>query len=464
MLSIHDVGSRLCDGVNRRTMLQAGAALGLGQVPVRQAIANAGQRVPNRAKHCIVLFLMGGSPQHSTFDPKPLAPAEVRGEFGAIPTSVPGIDICELLPQTARHMEHIALLRAMVTGDNAHSSSGYQMLTGVPHLPMNVENANPGAPNNHPMIGAMLQHLQRGPTLLPAAVRLPHHIFNTDNSVWPGQDSGFLGPLADPWLLRCEPAAENYDVPQFRLAADVSLDRLGTRRSLVEQLEQQLRQSDRAGSPALAEYSLQRRQALDLLSQAKSRQACDLNLETSATRDRYGRSQFGQSCLLARRLVEAGVEFVQVNWFRGPDEPSDAPCWDSHTQETARLKTVLVPPFDAAYSALLTDLQQTGQLDETLVVVMTEFGRSPRFNGRGGRDHWGSVFSVALAGGGIRGGQVHGRSDAHAAYPLDGAVAPADLAATIFHCLGYEPDTEFHDPLGRPLPITRGHVLHQLLS
>lgn len=186
--------------------------------------------------------------------------------------------------------------------------------------------------------------------------------------------------------------------------------------------------------------------------------------EPKAVRDRYGHSQFGQSVLLSRRLVEAGVRLVQVNWFRSPDEPSDAPCWDSHAREAKRLKTVLVPPFDQAYSALLTELVQRNLLDETLVVCLSEFGRSPKIAANGGRGHWGNVFSISLAGGGIRGGTIHGASDSIGGEPKSNVVMPSDLLATIFHCLGLSPASELHDPLGRPLPIARGRVLHEILA
>jgi Protein of unknown function (DUF1501) len=188
-----------------------------------------------------------------------------------------------------------------------------------------------------------------------------------------------------------------------------------------------------------------------------------LQREPAAVRERYGRSQFGQSVLLARRLVEAGVSLIQVNWYRGPDEPSDNPCWDSHINETARLRTVLVPPMDQAFAALLDDLAQRGMLDETLVVCLAEFGRTPRFNGRAGRDHWGYVFSVALAGGGIRGGQVYGASDRIGAFPQEGRVRPCDLTATIFHCLGYDAHSEVHDTLGRPLALSRGQMIRAII-
>jgi len=466
MLSIFDHGPRLCDRLPRREVLRAGSLATLGALAglsPRVSSANGAAPLPNGpAKRCIVLFLLGGPPQHSTWDPKPLAPSEVRGEFGPIPTVVPGMDICELMPETAQVAQHLAILRAVVTGDNAHSSSGYAMMTGQPHVPLQVENANPGAPNNWPTLGAVVQHLHRGPRLLPAAIRLPHHIFNTDNSVWPGQDSGFLGANADPWLFNCQPGSPNFEIPHFKLQADVPLGRLDNRRSLLSQLETQLRTVDRG--PGVDVYGLQREQALTILGKAQAREACDLNKESAVTRDRYGRSQFGQSVLLARRLIEADVSFVQVNWFRGPEEPSDAPCWDSHAREGERLRTVLVPPLDLALSALIRDLKDRGLLDETLIAVLSEFGRTPRLNSRAGRDHWGHVFSVALAGGGIRGGVVHGTSDAHAAYPSEGQVSPADITATIFDRLGYPASTEIHDPLGRPLAISRGEPIQAILA
>jgi len=460
MLSIFDSSSKLCDGLTRREILRAGGVGLLGLPVIGNQLATASEKVSS-PKSCIVLFLMGGPPQHSTWDPKPDAPRAVRGEYGPISTTVPGIQVSELMPRTAEMMQHIAVLRAVVTNDNAHSSSGYAMMTGQPHAPRNQENANPGAPNNWPTMAAVAQHLYKGPRLLPTAVRLPHHIFNTDLSVWPGQDSGWLGPTSDPWLFKCQPAASDFDVPQFRLQADTSLGRLGTRQSLLKQIESGLRQVDH--SNATVEYTDRQQQAFNLLGSPVARVACDLKRESDQVRDRYGRGQFGQSVLLARRLVDAGTNFVQVNWFRGDDEPSANPCWDSHRDETNRLKKVLVPPFDQAYSALLDDLHQSGKLDETLVVVMAEFGRSPRLDANAGRGHWGYVFSIALAGAGIRGGTVHGESDAHAAYPKLDRVEPQDITATIFDRMGYPAETLLHDPLGRPLPISRGRVIEEIL-
>lgn len=464
--------TRLCDRVTRREIMRLGglSALGLSLPDLlggRQAHAVPGRTAGSfgKAKSCIVLFLMGGPPQHSTWDPKPNAIAEVRGEIGPIATAAPGTHIGELMPRLARWTDKLAILRAMSTGDNAHSSSGYYMMTGRPHQPMNFENANPGAPNDWPTLASLVQALRRGTSqrhgLLPASIRLPHRIFNTDASVWPGQDSGFLGRAADPWLFTCQPGAAQFRIPEFTLDSQVTSPRLHERQTLMQRLGRQLAAAESSG--ALDSFNRQQQQAFDILMSAQSGGAVQLDSEPAPVRDRYGRSPFGQSVLLARRLIEAGVALVQVNWYRGPDEPPDNPCWDSHTQETARLKNVLIPPMDQAFAALLDDLSQRGMLDETLVVCMAEFGRTPRFNGRSGRDHWGSVFSVALAGGGIRGGVVHGLSDAQGAQPVDGRVQPQDLTATILHCLGIHPDSEIRDRLGRPIAACTGEVIRQIV-
>src|SRR5262249_42576012 len=226
MLSFQDQPSRLCGGLSGREVLRAGglAALGLSLPTLLRSRVSAAPQSGGRAKNCIVLFLMGGPPQHSTWDPKPDAPAEIRGEFGPIDTNVPGIRISSLMTNLARHADKLCILRAMSTGDNAHSSSGYQMMTGVPHNPLNAENVNPGPPNDWPTLGALVRRLRGDRGGLPAAVRLPMHIFNTDSSVWPGQDAGFLGRASDPWLFRCEPASSDFRIPEFTLSADVPLN------------------------------------------------------------------------------------------------------------------------------------------------------------------------------------------------------------------------------------------------
>jgi hypothetical protein len=465
MLRLLGPGTRLCDGWTRREILRVGG-LGLLGAGLRLPDLVQGATLPGdssfgRAKSCIVLFLMGGPPQHSTWDPKPDAPAEVRGEFGSIATKVPGLSLSGLMPLTAQQADKICVLRGVSTGDNAHSSSGYYMLTGRPHSPMNFENANPGAPNDSPSLGALVGRVAAPSGGLPNSVTLPHRIFNTDGSVWPGQDAGFLGRSADPWLLNAKQTPEGYRVQEIDLPTDLDPARMSRRMDLVDGFRRNLDAFDRDPSAKLLDE--QTRRAFDLLRSSEARKAFKIEEEPQPVRDRYGASPFGQGVLLARRLVEAGVRLVQVNWYRGVDEPSDNPCWDSHIREPARLKDVLVPPMDRAYSALLEDLAARGKLDETLVVCMAEFGRSPRLDGNGGRNHWGSVFSIALAGGGIKGGQVYGSSDKIGAQPREGRVRPEDLAATIFHCLGHEPNAEYQDRLGRPHFLARGEVLRAIL-
>jgi hypothetical protein len=470
MLSLFGPGVRLCDGWNRREVIRLGGlgflGAGLNLTDLLRTPATAeGQstNIPSfgRARSCILLFLMGGPSQHSTWDPKPDAPAEVRGDFGPIATTVPGLSICELLPRTALVADKLCILRAVSTGDHAHSSSGYYMLTGRPHEPMNFENANPGAPNDAPCLGAVLRRTSKARGGLPPSVTLPHRIFNTDGSVWPGQDAGFLGRTFDPWLLNARLKPAGYSIQEIDLPPDMDQGRLRRRKCLLDGIQGERATLDHDSSAGV--FDEQARQAFDLLGSSQARRAFHLEDEPELNRDRYGATPFGQSVLLARRLVEAGVRLVQVNWYRGVDEPPANPCWDSHARESSRLKDVLVPPTDRAYSALLEDLDRRGLLDETLVVCMAEFGRTPRLDANGGRGHWGSVFSVTLAGGGVRGGQVYGSSDRIGAYPAEGRVSPEDLSATIFHCLGYAPQTEYRDPLGRPHPISRGEVLHAIL-
>jgi uncharacterized protein (DUF1501 family) len=461
MLTIHDQGNSLCDGLTRREWLRIGG-LGLFGLSLpslfqaRRAAAAGTERSSGKAKSCIVLFLLGGPPQHETWDPKPDAPPEIRGDLKPIASSVPGLMVGELMPRTARLAHKLAVLRAVSTGDNAHSSSGYYMTTGRPHAPMGVENAKPGAPNDWPSLGAMLRRIHRGNGGLPAAITLPEKLANDGNLTWPGQDGGFLGRTADPWLLHCDPSADNFQVPELALPGEVPPLRFDGRRALLEQVDRHL------NGPAPSLYSAQSQQALDLLRSPRAREAFDLQREPPRLRDRYGRNKFGQSVLLARRLVEAGVALVQVTWTRVPNALNNG-HWDTHARNTAALKTALMPRMDQAYEALLEDLDDRGLLDETLVVWTGEFGRTPRINGNGGRDHWGQVFSAALAGGGVRGGIVHGASDRIGAQPNDGRVLPPDLLATIFHCLGHRPDTEIHDALGRPLPVSKGEVIRSIL-
>lgn len=466
MWTLSDRGVKLCDRQTRRQWLQIGGIGSLGlslpmlwEAQARSAVISGSF---GRAKRCIVLFLLGGPPQHETWDPKPEAPSEIRGEEPSIATATPGLRVGQWMPRTAQLTESIAVLRAMATDDNAHSSSGYWMLTGVPHAPTNMENSLPGAPNHWPTLAATIRHLRGDQTDLPGAIRLPEEIWNTGRIVWPGQDAGWLGSHADPWLLTCDPNAADFHIADVSLRADVPLERLASRRSLLDQMNQSLNSGPMEA--ARSRWSNLQHQAANLLQGEKAKKAFALDQEPGSVRDRYGRNRFGQSVLLARRLIESGVSLVQVNWTRGADDPDVAPAWDTHANNSQRLKDALMPPMDLAYSALLEDLGQRGLLDETLVVWMGEFGRSPRINPGGGRDHWGHVFSAALAGGGVRGGVVHGRSDRQGGFPLEGRVEPQDLHATIYHCLGISPETILRDAVGRPVPATRGQPIEAILT
>ncbi len=415
-----------------------------------------------RAKRCIVLFMAGGPPQHETWDPKPEAPEEIRGAYQPIASSLPGLMVGELMPRTAQLAHHLCVLRGVSTRDNAHSSSGYYMLTGQPHSPMNNENAKPGAPNDFPSLAAVVKQLRGDGEVFPGAVTLPDEIWNCGRIVWPGQDGGFLGRTADPWQLVCDPNQADFQVPGVGLPQDLSVDRFDARRTLLSAVNRGLDEHD--ARPNLLRWDNRSRQAFSLIRARTARSAFDLEQESSATRDRYGRTRFGQSVLLSRRLLEAGVPLVQVNWTRTPEEMGPNPLWDTHANNAARLKDALMPPMDMAYSALLTDLIDRDMLNDTLVVWTGEFGRTPRHNAQAGRDHWGMCFSMALAGGGAKQGHVHGASDPIGGEVRDGLVTPEDLTATIHHLLGHDPETLIYDRLNRPQPISRGRVLGELLA
>ncbi len=451
--------------LSRREWLRVGGTsvggLTLPQLSRTVAHASDSGTAFGKAKSVIVMFLGGGPPQHETWDPKPEAPAEIRGGFGVIDTKTPGLSIGELMPLTAPLTDQIAVLRAMVTNDNAHSSSGYQMMTGVPHIPVNAENAVSKAPNLAPHWGSVAKYIQRNQhRSLPAAVTVPNRIANVGEIAWPGQIGGVLGPKYDPWVVTCDPSEANFKIPDLALPEELPELRFQRRLSLLEQVNHHLDHFEEL--PAVSSFQRQSQQALGLLTGSKARQAFDLSQESDATRDRYGRTRWAQSVLLARRLVEAGVSLVQINWCKVENEPN-AGSWDTHNKHNDLLGRFLMPWMDRAYSALLTDLAGRGLLDETLVLWVGEFGHTPKFNGAAGRDHWGQCFSIALAGGGVRGGVVHGKSDVQAAYPVAGAVEPRDLLATVFHCLGYPPETELHETEGRPIPISRGRVIEEIL-
>ena len=449
-----------CDGISRREALTIGS-LGVAGLTLPNLLAARELGGAKKPKAVILLFLLGAPPQQETWDPKPDSPAEARGDLGVIRTVTPGLVIGETMVKTSRLTEKIAILRAVSTGDSSHSSSGYYMTTGRPHAPLGVENAKPGAPNDWPSMGGVVRKLLQPQCKLPAAVTLPEQTANDGNLTWPGQDAGFLGRAADPWLINCEPERGHFEVPGLALPADMTGPRFDGRKGLLAAIEQAQANRARAGG-SLSEGGVHVHRAFEKISSPAAREAFDLDSEGVRTCDRYGRSRFGQSCLLARRLVEAGVPLIRVNWTRLPNMPNNG-HWDTHSQNSLAMKKMM-PTLDTAYTALLEDLSDRGLLDDTLVVWLAEFGRTPKINGAGGRDHWGPVFSVALAGGGVKGGAVYGASDKLAAYPKDGRVTPPDLHATIYHCLGIPRDAEIHDGLGRPLAVYRGEPVKQILG
>ncbi len=454
--------SHTCSGprLSRREWLRVGGLGCLGlSLPgfwtgrARAAVESAKLASFGRAKACIVLFLAGGPPQHETFDPKPDAPREVRGDFLSIPTSVPGVHFSETLPHTARVAHRLAVIRSMTTDIHAHSTSGAYMLTG--YVPQSTAENVPPGPQDWPSIAAAVGALRPSERSPLSSVVLPEIIANDGNIVWPGQNGGLMGAAWHPMVMKCDPTQTPMRIDGLSLEDGMTSLRLSERFDLLNQLDAHFRAGAESG--AVADMSRLQQTAFDLLHSDASRAAFDLSVEKPALREAYGPHKFGQSVLLARRLIEAGTRLVQVNWPReGAAEVAGSPLWDTHRNNAGRVRDVLCPQFDRTFATLLEDLAARGLLDETLVVVMGEFGRSPKINAEGGRDHWGTCFSVVLAGAGLGGGQIIGASDRLGGTPDLHPVRPPDLAATIFHLLGLAPNAEFIDPLGRPRSLTDG--------
>lgn len=476
MLSFRHRGTELCDGLNRREWLRVGGLSAVGlSLPALLAAKN-GWAAPTgtpklasglsgamfgKAKNVIFLWLQGGPPQHETFDPKPEAPLEIRGPFKPVHTNVPGIDFCELLPRTAQRADKLAVIRSLCTDDNNHDVSGYWVLTGYPYGP---GTARAIKPTDWPYIGSVIKMVKPSERL-PAltSVWLPDMMRLNDNVTPAGQTAGFLGAMWEPERFVGDPAAGNYRIEGLSLPIDLPPQRMNERAALLSQLNQRVRDVDAAASAG--GWTKLSRFALDLVTSGQAKEAFDLSREPDALRDRYGRHTWGQSCLLARRLIEAGTRLVHVNWPREPgDNAVDNPMWDTHVLNADRLQDTLCPIFDVSFAALLDDLESRGLLSETLVVAVGEFGRTPKINNVGGRDHWGPVFNAVLAGAGIAGGQVFGASDKNGAYPTVDPIRPHDLTATIFHLLGIPHDDVFHDRTNRPQPLTKGEPLYRLLG
>jgi hypothetical protein len=459
MYSVGRHGVPLCEGLTRRQWLCVGGlgAAGLGLPELLRARAAPGRPRPGadgfgRAKSCILCFLFGAPAHQDVWDPKPDAPAEYCGEFRPAASSVPGTRLGEHIPLVARQAHRFALVRSVQHPDNTHTVAMHYMLTGRRHAQPDTNPRN--QPTDFPCFGAAVGYLRLGPGGLPAAVSLnaPANQVSANNHVFPGFFAGLLGSRHDPLFVAQDPSAPGF--APLPTAGPAEAGRLRRRRGLLETVDRRRRELDAVA--AVREFGEYHRRAFGLVTSPEARQAFDLAREPAAVRDRYGRSPFGQGCLLARRLVEVGARLVTVNWAR------DDAYWDTHADNFRLLRDSLLPPFDRAFSALLADLDQRGLLGETLVVCLGEFGRGPKVNAAAGRDHWAACNSVVLAGGGVRGGQVHGASDRLAAYPATPPVSPADLAATVYHALGIDPRTPLHDALGRPLPLSDGRPLSEL--
>lgn len=476
MFSLEDHAPPPNDGISRREWLRVGGLSALGltlpgllrggeratSTPAAPRLSRALQGATfGRARNVIFLWLQGGPPQHETFDPKPDAPVDIRGPFRPIATNVPGMRFSELLPRIACRADKLAVVRSIATNDDNHDVSGYWVLTGYPYGPGSARQIKP---NDWPYFGSivkMLKPSERLPAL--TSVWVPDMMRLNDNVTPAGQTAGFLGKLWEPERFVGDPAAPAYQIEGLSLRGDLSRFRLNRRRNLLAQVDRHFGAIERGG--AVEAWDRLSQQAFDLVTSGRAREAFDLSREPASLRDRYGRYSWGQTTLLARRLVEAGVRLVHVNWMREPgDSAVDNPLWDTHAQNADRLQDVLCPQFDVTFAALLDDLEQRGLLDETLVVAIGEFGRTPRINAQGGRDHWGRVFSFALAGAGIAGGQVFGASDRTGAFPTTDPIRAHDLTATIFHLLGIDPQGVFYDKSNRPHLLTQGEPLQRLLG
>ncbi len=451
--------------ISRRTIFQIGGVggFGLSHLLARTAsgdIEASADPTFGRAKNYILLYMSGGPSQYETFDPKPDAPAEIRGVFRPISTTVPDVQICELLPRISKIADKLAIVRSMATDDPNHESAGYWVNTGRKYTGPDMRALAPG---DWPTIGSIIKRLKPSDNVPFTTVQLPESIIANPGIFLPGQNAGLMGREWDPEIFRCDPSATGFQVDGFALQADITAQRLSNRRQLLGSLEDQFLTLQR--NAETANYDRQAQEAFSVLLSGAVKDAFGLDDEPAELRDRYGRGKWGQSVLLSRRLIEAGVRMVFVNWPREPgDITAGNPLWDTHSNNNARMKDVLCPQFDLGFTALIEDLEQRGLLSETLVVAIGEMGRTPKFNGAGGRDHWGGVFPFVMAGAGIRAGQVHGASDVTGSFPVSGRVSPSDLAATIFHLLGISQEAFFPDRTGRPNPVTDGQVIRELLG
>jgi len=476
--------------IDRRTMLQAGSVglLGLGMNHVsalRAADVIADGSVGGTASSIIFIFLSGGLTQHDSFDPKPDAPQEIRGEFSPIATATPGVLVCEHLPMLAARSNNWSLIRSLTTPYNEHSQGHTSLLTGRTPMPPGYSPVLPQS-SDWPSIASVVgDALPKRVNNLPPAVVLPERLIHNSGRILPGQFGGQMGSRRDPWFIEASPynsksygAYPDYEFhfvrgrernenlkfqsPNLSLPQGLSRSRLADRNGLRELLGRQRRDLDLAAS--IESFDRHRQAAISLLTESSVQRAFDVHNADPALLDRYGRNAFGWSLLMARQLVQAGVNLVQVNL--GNNE-----SWDTHDNNFPLLRDCLLPPTDRGVSALLDDLQSLGMLEKTLIVMVGEMGRTPKVNSanrspgaKAGRDHWGAVQTVFVAGGGTQGGTVIGASDKNGAYPATDAQRPENLAATIYHALGIPRTAVWKDELDRPHPIYHGDPIAALFS
>ncbi|MBI3466152.1 MAG: DUF1501 domain-containing protein [Planctomycetes bacterium] len=447
MLELTGRPVRFCDGLSRRTFVRAGflGLAGLSLPDVLRLRAQAATPGATRKDTAVIMFWLDGGPTHmDTYDLKPDAPAEYRGTFQPIRTNVPGIHVCELLPQHAKVMDRLAILRSVHHKNGDHFAAAHWMLTGY-HGSTAAD-----LPPKYPGVGAITAKL-RGPNRpgVPAFVGVPsiHSV-----GLAPGyHGAAYLGVGYNPLEAGGDPNNAGYQVPNLQLLPGVDMGRLDDRRSLLSSFDRIRREVDRSGlMNGMDQFN---QQAFEMVTGDAARRAFDINREDPRIRDRYGRHTWGQSALLARRLVETGVTFVTIT----------ASGWDDHAQVANAMRAKL-PPFDRALGALVEDLSSRGMVDQVAVVVMGEFGRTPRINPGAGRDHWGEVMSVLIGGGGLRGGQVVGSSNSKGEVPKDRPLSPADVLHTLYHVLGIDPTIQFNNPAGRPISILNdGSVIPELV-
>lgn len=461
--------------ITRRKLLEIGysTALGTSLAAIAGRKSSAAERLGRdaerpqntpRAKSVLFLFMFGGPSQLDTFDPKPEAPAEYRGEFAAINTTIPGVQLCEHLPEMAKRMDHWSLVRSMTCNPSFgdHRLAVHGLLGGIDELPPGATLA--ASRRDWPSWCAGVEYTRQAKNGLPTSVVLPGDVVDPGTGLYPGQNAGLLGATFDPMRLPHNPADPKYHVDDsLRLAEGMSIERLASKRELLGELNRQ--QTALAAAIDAAPYENSQREAFGVLTSGRLANALAIDTEPAAVRERYGKHMFGQTMLLARRLIASGVPIVQANI-------SYQALWDTHYNNFVGLKGLL-PPFDRGLSALMDDMHASGLLDETLVVVMGEFGRTPKLvqpNGSSpyftapGRDHWMNCFFGLFAGAGVRGGQVIGKSDATASYPVTRPYHHSDVAATVYTALGIEPATEIRDLQGRPLRLNSGEVIDALYT